>query len=336
LATYFHFLVGGFWFVAAIGLRLLDRKDLRHIGAAACRYLLLVIPLFAAIAWSRMADNSVPLATDVPPPDVIYSIIREPHHQSPFLSRVYFRDHWLPGYIMALPMLVSCIWLARTGDVRRLRVTAAWLACLFTYLFLVLGPKYLDRSSGVLGKFYLFRPSSLIELLWLMLALAFVISIAAHRAWLMRVVLLAAIGPAFCYVQGGRLMQEVATTPFASEKTLIVNAVQQLTSPGDVVLIDPDAEMDWLDFERRTGRPTWVAWKFAPTNDAELITWYRRIEARAAAFNQGCDADLGLAYRTFLLATTATASRLSSSCAPELFHAGPWVLLQTMRNRSRQ
>ncbi len=329
LATYFHFLVGGFWFVAAMALRLLDRRDLRQVAAAVGLYLLLVIPLFAVIAWFRLADNSVSLATDVPPPDVIYSIIREPHHQSPFLSWVYFRDQWLPGYIMALPMLGSCIWLAHTGNVRRLRVTAAWLAGQLAYLFLILGPKFLDRSSGVLGKFYLFRPSSLIELLWLMLALAFVVNVASHRAWLMRVTLLATIGPAFCYVQGGRLMRDVATKPFAGEKALIVSAVQQLTSPGDVVLIDPDAETDWLDFERRTGRPTWVTWKFAPTNDAELITWYRRMEARAAVFSQGCGVDVGLARRTFLLATTATASRLSRSCGPELFRAAPWVLLQT-------
>ena len=155
-----------------------------------------------------------------------------------------------------------------------------------------------------------------------MLALAFVVNIAGHRAWLMRVALLATIGPAFCYTQGGRLMREVATTPFAGEKALIANAVQRLTSPGDVVLIDPDAELDWLDFERRTGRPTWVTWKFAPTNDAELITWYRRIEARAAAFSEGCGVDPGVARPTFLLATTAAASRLSSSCGPEVFHAG--------------
>jgi len=330
LATYFHFLVGGFWFVAAMALRLLDRRDLRQVAATVCLYVLLITPLLVVIAWSRLADNSAPLATDVPPPDVIYSIIREPHHQSPFLSWEYFRDHWLPGYIMALPMLLSCIWFARSAETRRLRITAAWLACLFVYLFLVLGPKFLDRSSGVLGKFYLFRPSSLIELLWLLLTLACVVNIAGRRAWLMRVALLAAIGPAFCYVQAGRLMREVAaTTQLAGEKALMEKAVQQLTSPGDVVLIDPDAEMDWLDFERRTGRPTWVAWKFAPTNDAELITWYRRMEVRARAFNQGCGSDLGLARQTFLLATAATASRLSGSCAPELFRSGPWVLLQT-------
>src|SRR6185436_8580353 len=98
--------------------------ELRHVVTTSFLYVLLVTPLFIVIAWSRLADNSVALATDVPPPDVIYSIIREPHHQSPFLSWQYFRDNWLPGYIMALPMLLSCIWLARGAANRRLRVTA--------------------------------------------------------------------------------------------------------------------------------------------------------------------------------------------------------------------
>lgn len=329
LATYFHFLVGGFWFVAAMALRLLDRRDLRHVVTTSCLYVLLVAPLFIVIAWSRLADNAAALATDVPPPDVIYSIIREPHHQSPFLSWQYFRDHWLPGYITALPMLLSCIWLARGAATRRLRVTALWLAGLLAYLFLVLGPKFLDRSSGVLGKFYLFRPSSLTEFLWLMLTLAFAVHIAGHRAWLVRAVLLAMIAPAFCQVQTGRLMREAATTELANEKALIVTAVQQMTSPDDVVLIDPDAEMDWLDFERRTGRSTWVAWKFAPTNDTELITWYRRIKIRQAVFDQGCSADPDLPHQIFLLAATAAASRLSASCGAELFRTGRWVLLQT-------
>ena len=64
-------------------------------------------------------------------------------------------------------------------------------------------------------------------------------------------------------------------------------AVTRATAPGDVVLIDPDIEMQLLDFERRTGRPSLVMWKFAPTNDAELITWYRRIELRQDLFDKG-------------------------------------------------
>ena len=151
LATYFHFLVGGFWFTAGMVLRLLDRPRAgRDVLAAVAVYGLLVAPLCSIIIWSRLADASAALAPDVPPPDVIYSIIREPHHQSPFLTWSYFKDRWLPGYIMAVPMLLFSVWLARNGAKPRLRVMAVWLAGLVAYLFLVLGPKFLDRDSGVL------------------------------------------------------------------------------------------------------------------------------------------------------------------------------------------
>jgi hypothetical protein len=334
LATCWHFLVGGFWFVAMMALRLLDCRTLRPVARAAGLYMLLVSPLFVVIFWSRLVDHSAAQATDVPPPDVIYSIIREPHHQTPFLSWEYFRDHWLPGYAMALPMLLSCVWFASHAAIHRFRVMAWWLAGLLAYLVLILGPKFLDRDSGVLGKFYLFRPSSLIELLWLMLALAFVAKAAGRRAWLVRVVLLATIGPVFCYVQGGRVLQEIETARIAeSRKAPVEQAVRQLIPAGDVVLIDPDVEMNWLDFERRTGRPAWVMWKFAPTNDAELITWYRRIEARWAVFQQKCGQDISIAHQIFLLTTPAAASRLTANCGAELLRAGPWVLIESRQQR---
>lgn len=332
-ATYFHFLVGGFWFAAAMALRLIDApRNLRSAARAVAAYAILVAPLCGVIVWFRLADHSAALARDVPPPDVIYSIIREPHHQSPFLSWQYFRDHWLPGYVMATPMLFCCIWLARNGATRRLRVVAVWLGSFLAYLFLVLGPKFLDRDSGALGKFYLFRPASLIEFLWLMLILAAAVQTAGKHARLLRAVLLATVAPMFVYVQGGRLMREIdASRAVEAQKAILAAAVTRLTAPGDVVLVDPEVESQWLDFERRSGRPTWVMWKFAPTNDAELIKWYHRIEVRKAVFDQGCGADIGIARPLFLLTTPATASRLAASCGPEVFRGGPWVLVA--RNR---
>lgn len=198
LATYFHFLVGGFWFAGGMVLRLLDRPRAgQRVLLAVALYGLLVAPLCSIIIWSRLADSSAALAPDVPLPDVIYSIIREPHHQSPFLTWPYFQDRWLPGYIKAAPMLLSCVWLARNSANPRLRIMAVWLAGLVAYFFLVLGPKYLDRDSGVLGKFYLFRPSSLVELLWLMVALTFAIGLAGRHARLLRAALFATIGMMF-------------------------------------------------------------------------------------------------------------------------------------------
>jgi hypothetical protein len=328
-ATYMHFLVGGFWFMATMALRLLGRpRDLRWVTAATTVFVLLVTPLISVIVASRIADTSAALATDVPPPDVIYSIIREPHHQSPFLSWAYFSDRWLPGYVMAALMLLTCLWIAWCSAARQ-RLVAVWVAGLLTYLLLVLGPKYLDRDSGVLGKFYLFRPSSLILLLWLMLALAAMIWMVGRRAWMLRATLLVLIGSAFLYIQAGRLAREfVANETLDNQKRLLAAAVIRISAPGDVVLIDQDLEAQWLDFERRTGRPTLVMWKFAPTNDADLITWYRRIEVRRRLFDHGCGVHANATKIAFLLTTPAHASQVAPSCGPEIFRVGQWVLLR--------
>jgi hypothetical protein len=328
-ATYLHFLVGGFWFLAGMALRLLDApRDLRRVAEATALFVLLVAPLMGLMAWSRFADTSAAYATDVPPPDVIYSIIREPHHQSPFLSWAYFHDHWLPGYVMATPMLLACLWVARCSETRLLRVMAMWLAGLLAYLFIVLLPKFFDRSDGVLGKFYLFRPSSLILLLFLVLAMAATGGMLRHRAWLLRGTLLAMIGPAFLYIQSGQLVREiVANRAIEGQKRLLAAAVMRVAAPDDIVLIDPAVEMQLLDFERRTGRPTLVMWKFAPTNDADLIAWYRRMEFRRILFDQGCGANTQSSKIAFLLTTQALASRLAESCGPRALRVGHWVIL---------
>ena len=59
VATYFHFLVGLFWFFAAMALRLVgDRRDLRAVMAATGMFLLLVAPLLGTIVWTRLAADS--------------------------------------------------------------------------------------------------------------------------------------------------------------------------------------------------------------------------------------------------------------------------------------
>lgn len=101
-----------------------------------------------------------------------------------------------------------------------------------------------------------------------------------------------------------------------------------MVAPGDVVLIDPDIEMQLLDFERRTGRPTLVSWKFASPNDRELVVWYRWVELRRALFAQGCGSGMTLSDVQYLLTTPASAPRLAASCGPEAFRVGQWVLLR--------
>src|SRR5581483_8096407 len=59
-------------------------------------------------------------------------------------------------------------------------------------------------------------------------------------------------------------------------------------APRDVVLVDPAIEYSFLGIERRTGHPSLVMWKFMPTNDRDILEWYRRIEFRRKLFESGC------------------------------------------------
>jgi hypothetical protein len=329
-ATYIHFLVGGFWFLAAMVLHLIDspRAGLQRVAAAVGLFALMTGPLFGIMAQSRLSDDSAAQAINTPPPDVIYSIIREPHHQSPFLSWAYFRENWLPGYSMAASMLLGCFWVAWRCERRQLRVVAAWLCSLLAYLFFVLGPKYLDRNSGILGKFYLFRPSSLILLLWLWLALGVGTAVFGHKTRVLRFFLLTLLGPAFLYVEVSHLIHDIAANnTLEDQKGLLVAAVNRYVAPGDIVLIDPDTEAYLLDLERRTGRPTLVLWKFAPTNDAELIKWYRRIEFRHDLFDRSCTNIGRNASIAYLLTISTKTLRLVPSCGTEVARVGQWVLI---------
>jgi hypothetical protein len=169
-----------------------------------------------------------------------------------------------------------------------------------------------------------------------LLALAVAAAMLGSRTWILRASLLALIGPAFLYIQGGRLAHEmVGHEVLEHQKQALSSDIVRVVSPGDVVLIDPEIDMQLLDFERRTGRPTLVTWKFAPSNDRELIVWYRRVQLRRALFAQGCGPGMSLPDVQYLLTTPASAPRLAASCGPEAIRVGQWVLLRRQTSSER-
>lgn len=331
-ATYFHFLVGGFWFCAAMAGRLVeDRRELPRVLGAGALYLLAVAPLIALIAWSRLSDARAFIQpVDLPSPDVIYSIIRAPWHAAPFLSLDAFLVQWLPGCVAAAIMLAACLVITRKLDAARWRVTTMWLAGLLVYLFVALAAAYLDRRTGVLGKFYLFRPAALILLLWLAFAMAY-LAAAGLRGWTAaRLVALALLAPVFLMGAVERVRGDRDRAALDGQKRALAAALAERATPGGVVLIDPQIEWSYLDFERRTGHPSLVAFKFMPTNDPQIVEWYRRMEFRRTLFEQGCGENA--AYPVdFLLTTPAHASALAASCGPVVYATDDVVLLRRAR-----
>jgi hypothetical protein len=324
-ATYCHFLVGLFWFFAAMTLSFLDeRRDLRRIAAATAFFSLLVAPLLGVIAWTWLLED----AAAIPSADVIYSIIRAPHHTSPFVTAESFRRHWLPGCLLAGGMLANALIIARLPEAERLRRLALWLALLLAYLALAFVPAYVDRDTGLLGKVYLFRPASLVLLLWLMLALAALDRLGLRRRSVVKLLALALVAPVFLLDAADRIADDRASLAADdAEKQGLADFLAHHAAADAVVLIDPELEFSFLDFERRTRHPMLVSWKFDPTSPREIREWYRRIEFRKALFAAGCGGASGYAV-DFLLTSAEHAEGLARSCGPVVYGVGGVALVR--------
>ncbi|HLJ62720.1 MAG TPA: DUF6798 domain-containing protein [Stellaceae bacterium] len=307
LATWFHFLVGGFWFLSVLFLRLLGGRDewkpvLRSIGV----YAVTTAPLFVLILADRWRGLRVSGTSDIPSPDIIYSFIRAPHHLAPFLNANYFLTLWLPGFLLAGAMLAAAFFMAHASEDPRFRRTSLWGALLLGYLFLAVGLSFLDRDTGFWGKFYLFRPASLILLLWIVILLAFLNELRIRTFTAIKVLAVLFIAPSLLLHAGSELKREIDFhATYDREKHALAEFLAENSGPDAVILIDPALESSFIDFERITHRPSLVMWKFDPTNDHDLGEWYRRQQFRESLFTQGCAGDL--AYPVDFLLTTTSA-----------------------------
>jgi hypothetical protein len=332
-ATYLHFLVGVFWFFAAMALALIeDRSEWQRPLFATAVFLLLVAPLLGLIAYTRLVEVGFSDAeTGLPAPDVIYSLIRNPWHTAPFIDRqVFFRD-WLGGYLLACSMLAGAFVMTRLPEGAPLRGRALWLGLLLLYLILAPIPAFIDRDTGVLGKFFLFRPAALVLLLWLAVAGSMLGTLLGGRRLVVSLVVLALLGPPFLMNTRYRIDTGRRGWAQVPEKQALVDFLEAHAPTDAIVLVDPQLE-DWnLDFERRTGHPSLVMWKFVPTNDPQILEWYRRLEFRKALFADGvCARRNGYSPR-FLLVTPEHAVKLAKTCGSIVYRSTHFLLLDTSR-----
>jgi hypothetical protein len=330
-ATYFHFLVGGFWFLAAALLVLIeDQRDWRRLVKPTLLFAALVAPLLGLIVATRMLAE--PFADyALPAPDVIYSIIRAPHHTDPFLSLESFASEWLPGLMLAGGMLAVCMAILATALEAQLTGLATWLTLLLLYLFIALILSFLDRHTGMLGKFYLFRPSSLILLLWLALVFAWLNRTVVPQGAMLKWLGLVFVLPPLLLNAVNRIGNDVGWRgDLAAEKRAVAEVLAREAASTAVVLIDPALDFGFLDFERSTGHPMLVSWKFDPTSDPEILEWYRRMEFRRALFADGCDGSSRYPV-DFLLAQPEHAAALAKTCGPIIYSGKGVALLRRSR-----
>lgn len=284
ISSYLHFQVGAFWLTATIVFMLADRQPsyvLRQLGAI---IVILLWPLVIILGFDVMNSLKAAQPQGIPHSDVIYSLLRAPHHTAPFAREFgWASDAIWAGYCgLAVSFTSFALTRQAKGEaILPLLVTVGVLALALPTAVVL---SWFDRDTGSLGKFYLFRPATPVLLLALF-ALAALITHAVPRCTRQLVFGFAIFGA----------MLELATShsrwpwPATAKDWAPVAAVVGHTTSGDeAVLIDPDLDAVAVHLPRILRRPTVVSWKFVPTNARDLYRWHQLIEWQRRLYERGC------------------------------------------------
>ena len=247
-------------------------------------------PLLIVVVPHDVASLLTAPPSQGPSVDVIYAEIRGAEHVAPFKTRWEFWT-WLPGIVAAVSLLGVLAGLQRRKFLPPIGV-AAMTALSFLLFALVIA--FFDRHDHYLGKFYLFRPSSLT--LFLSIS-AIVVAIRRQCSDNARAALTLAAAAFIAIFAWGTVKAQVdiaRSTPAIPHERELIDAIERHSSPEDIVLIEPFNEMHtgYVRLHRVIPRQTLVSWKFAPTDPADLLRWYDLIQRRQRLFAEGCAAPM--------------------------------------------
>lgn len=292
LATYFHFLVGGFWGGAIAVLIVLRAGALRAGVIPSLLFGALVLPL-AVLILSEQMGASHALSGGMTA-EQIYARLRNAHHVAPFTSFEIFRTRWLGGLVklaVSLALISACAWRSRDR-------MAGFALGLNLYLVLALAISAVDREEARLGALYLFRPSALILLLTLLVTLRWAATLQGvwRRGFAVLEIVLLAVGaarvPHAVYKWAARPTLE-STLPRQMRE--LVDWVRGNAAPDAVVVVGPwpanhrpETRSPWVGFERLIGRPTLINYKFVPTRKDEILRWHGLLQWRREVFAGDC------------------------------------------------
>jgi len=332
LATYFHFLVGGFWAGALFVYLYLNGHNRKQLVLGILGFSLLVLPMVGLLIY----ENKI-----LPPPDMsgleftidqIYSDIRNPHHVAPF-KEGHFR--WTGGFVLFLLFSVFLYLVKRRQLFWNFKIVL-WVGGLHLYLIVALVIAWFDRHTQLLGKFYLFRPASFIYLLCLLILFD-----AATKHWLavsekrikIVTILFLVVAVGALAIKVPRMLQSSSDSLIRSlgdEEKNLIQWIRTNIPEGTVILIPESSgkPLNSMNFEQLIDRPTLVSWKFVPTTRYEIALWYKRILLKREIYEGKCDSIKPLNV-SHVLAVNQMQTDMISQCGEPLYSSGSYVLLTT-------
>jgi hypothetical protein len=299
VATYFHFLVGGFWIGCNALLILFIWKSPRRAGEFVALLALLISPIITEIAGDIFRASSVVPPPGLPPADYIYSILRASHHVAPFANSGWARPVGAALLASAFIAAMLMSW-GRKSDppLKSFAFTVACLALCIPAAFVL---SWFDRETGFFGKFYLFRPVSPILLLSLFALSAFWRTHTDNNREPRIIPSILIIAVLAVSVLKGNF--RASATRISDSILILAKAMRENTGSDDPILTDPSIDEE-PSLPRISERSTIVNWKFVPTNPAQIYRWWILIQFRQRVFAGYCPAT-GSAIR-YVVATRAT------------------------------
>ncbi|MFZ2620183.1 MAG: hypothetical protein WAX89_04850 [Alphaproteobacteria bacterium] len=285
VATYAHFQVGLYWTIL-LGMASLwhQPQQVRHLLGWGALYGVLVLPQLALLVY----EQSHVVGAVLPNVDWIYGTFRHPHHTAPFENW----ETWQSRFAVGTPLLVLTLlgllgwrWYKRQAftPLEKLQVvTLLWLAVAFA-------ATYATQESAVLGKFYLFRPNSVLLVLVLMqLAHGFLMLTEKRVGQSLQatIVFVAVVMLAVACVKSNMKISRW-NTDHHQRGVLLRGWAQQHVPAGGAVLVG-DGLSTALVRALEPAYPTYVMEQFIPTRPDEVSLWYTRVLARRALLAGDC------------------------------------------------
>jgi hypothetical protein len=323
VATYLHFLVGGFWAFAVFALAALRRTPTAQLLRLIGLFLMLIAPLVWMIAREQFG-TVVDAPPGMPDPNVIYAM-RNPHHIAPF-SADWLVDAWLRGVVKAFFLAALLVAVVRSALDRSMLLLVLGL---LAYFLVASAIAYFDRNTHVFAKLYMFRPTTLTLLLAIAVLLGAAKTLLQGR-WqaCLIVVLVSVVGLGLFDTARGKISQAINLRGF-SDQAGLVGAIERASAPGEIVLIAPRNEKfePYASLPRVIPRPTLVSYKFVPTKPRAILRWYALNLYRNKLFREGCRDRLDYPIRLVLVFGVQARDRMSS-CGPVVWKGVDMALIR--------
>jgi hypothetical protein len=296
-ATFFHFLVGGWFFAISFIYYLVAGKKLKELFYVAGIYVIVCLPFFIYLASVYVVGNETVI--NGVNTSWVYANYRLHNHIGIFWDMAYFKKQHLQGILLSLVLFLICIFYFRRFKQRNIRILNTLNIIIFTEQFIFIVIAWFDKN-GVLLKTYPFRTSALSALfLWLEIGLivkhygSFRLFHFIRRKlkWLKNKSY--ALGRIRYAQRANMILLGIFLIYFVFETAQTISTKNREVPPPDAAMLrlldfarstDKKSVFLFLDndsnqsFIRRTNREKFVAYKFTPTKNETIYEWYDRLQ----------------------------------------------------------